>query len=387
MKNRFIITALIVVMLALAACTPPVTPSSFTPAAASALPANSPAPLASPTQAAAPALVTPPTAVPTQAAATPTPLLLTPTPRPLKIGYAGDASPEAVAAIQQAAQDFGWETEFGQGNGSAEETILNLAQNGAQVIVTWGQPMQAATLNAARQFPRIYFIGVDQSGTDLPPHVLLLDGAAAREDQAGFLAGMAAGFATQVKRVVVIGDPGSAAGLKYRNGFLHGVRYTCPRCRVDNIDAPDLADTAGAADTAAKYKLYGVDVFFAAAGQAGDAALARVAQAGAKVIGSGSDVYVTLFGNGAAPGAGNVLTSVYLDPAAALYTALIQYHAGAPLLGAQPLSAANGAVRLAPYRDAARLLPLDQQDLAAMLTRLADGSFETGIDPLTGEER
>ena len=375
------------VMLASAACTPPAATPGFTPMAASAPPASSPASPASATPAATPTLVTPPTAIPTQAPATSTPILSTPTPRPLKIGYAGDFSPEAIAAIQRAAEDFGWETELGTGNGSIEGTISDLAQNGAQVIVTLGEPMQAATLSVARKFPDSYFIGMYQSGTDLPAKVLLLDGATAREDQAGFQAGMAAGFVTQVKRVAVIGDPKSAGGLKYRNGFLHGVRYTCPRCRVDNIDVLNHADTADAADKAAKYKLFGVDVFFAAADRAGDAALLKVAQAGAKVIGSGSDVYATLFENGATPGAENVLTSAYIDPAAALYTALTQYHAGAPLLGAQPLSAANGAVRLAPYRDVAIFSPLDQQALATMLMRLADGSFETGIDPLTGEER
>ncbi len=56
--------------------------------------------------------------------------------------------------------------------------------------------------------------------------------------------------------------------------------------------------------------------------------------------------------------------------------------------GVQPLSAANQAVMLAPYRDKTGVLtPLDQQDIANALTRLGQGALDTGIDPVTGEER
>jgi basic membrane protein A and related proteins len=379
--------------LALATCaTPSVTPVPGTP-----LPANLPTvPAAAPTIAATVAQPTTSAVASTMAALpTSTPVPLTPTPHPLIIGYAGAPPPAAakleaaVAAIQQAAKDFGWEITLGMANGSIEGTVSDLvAQQGAQVVVTLGQPMQAATLTAARKYPDVYFIGLYQTGTDLPANVLLLDDTAPREDQAGFLAGMAAGLATHVQRVAVIGDPTSPAGLRYRNGFLHGVRYTCPRCRLDNIDLLNADDTAGAVETAGRYRLYGVDVFFAAAGDAGDAALVKVTQAGAWGIGSGRDVVATVFNGGATAGADKILTSVYIDPAAAVSNALTLYHAGTPLTGTQSLSAATGALILAPVRLAAGgLSPLDQHDLATMLSHLADGTFDTGIDPVTGAER
>jgi len=139
---------------------------------------------------------------------------------------------------------------------------------------------------------------------------------------------------------------------------------------------------------AGRYHAYGVDVFFAAAGDAADAALVKVTQAGAWGIGSGRDVMAPLFSGGTAAGADHVLASVYLDGAAALANALTLYHAGTPLTGTQSLSAANGALVVAPGPDTAGgLSSLDRQDLAAMMSQLADGTFDTGIDPATGQER
>jgi len=270
---------------------------------------------------------------------------------------------------------------------AAPAAVRAAAQAGTAVIVADGPELEAEARSAASQFPAIYFICLQLNGSGLPPNVLAL-GATPREDQAGFLAGMAAGFVTKATRVAVIGDPTSAAGLRYRNGFLHGVRYTCAKCRLDNIDVRNASDVAGTVDTAAKYALYGVDVFFAAAGDAGDAALVKVTQAGAWGIGSGRDVVAPLFNGGSAAGADKILTSVYLDPAAALSNALTLYHAGTPLTGTQSLSAATGALIFAPdHGSTGGLSALDRHDLATMVTQLADGSFDTGIDPATGEER
>ena len=262
-----------------------------------------------------------------------------------------------------------------------------LAQAGAAVLVVDDTALAAETSRVAGEFPQVYFICLNLSESGAAPNLLALGGAA-REDQAGFVAGMAAGYVTEAKRVSVIGDPQSAVGRRYRNGFLHGVRYTCPKCRVDNLDVLNLNDTANVVDLAAKYSLYGVDVFSAAAGEAGNAALVKVAQAGAWVIGSGGDIYETQFDGGSAAGADHVLTSVYLNPASAVLSALQQYRAGTPPAGVQPLSAANGAIALAPYREETGVIsPLDQQDIADALTRLGLGTLDTGIDPETGEER
>jgi basic membrane lipoprotein Med (substrate-binding protein (PBP1-ABC) superfamily) len=156
---------------------------------------------------------------------------------------------------------------------------------------------------------------------------------------------------------------------------------------VQYIDVIDVENGgAQASQTAALYASISSDVFFGAAGRAGQEALQAAAQKGAWVIGSGGDLYTTVFENGATPGADNVMTSVYFDAGAAVYNALVQYRAGTPPAGPQPFSATTGAISLAPYRTDA-LNALDQQDLATALARLADGSLDTGIDPATGQEK
>jgi basic membrane protein A len=381
--------------LALAACasvraTPTTVP--LPPASSPTLAATT---VVAPTATAA-ATATPPrrataTVAPPSATATPVPptaTLLPPTAAPTQVVLLAASGAPAEALFQNikvAVQDFGWQAEWKQNPRPSE--LRAAAQAGIAVIVVADSALEAEARTAAGEFPKSYFICLHLGDTGGLPNLLALGGTA-REDQAGFVAGLAAGFVTQTKRVAVIGDPLSVVGLKYRNGFLHGVRYTCPACKMDTLDVLNLKDTANVIDLAAKYRLYGADVFFAAAGEAGNAGLVKVSQAGAWVIGSGGDIYMTQFAGGATAGADHVLTSVYLNPALAVLNALAQYHAGAPLTGVQALSAANQAIVLAPYREKTGVLSqLDQQDIATILTRLSQGSLETGIDPLTGEER
>jgi len=331
-----------------------------------------------------PSISVTPTASATSAPAATVEATATP-PTSVRVAYISpSAKTDSVqATVERAAQDFGWKAIETQD--AAPDSIRALAQSGVAVIVAENADLSAL----AREFPSVYFISVQQkSGEAAPANLLALGGSSSRADQAGFIAGAVAGFATQTQTVTVIGDPNSIEGRNYRNGFLHGVRYTCPKCRVLNIDVMDLNDGAEPSATAAKYVILDSDVFFAAAGEAGDQALVAAAQAGAWVIGSGGDVYQTRFGGGASAGAEKVLTSVYFDPGAAVYQALAAFHAGQPLTSAQPFSAANGAIHLAPYRDPQGVLStLDQRDIATALAQLADGSLDTGIDPATGEER
>jgi basic membrane protein A and related proteins len=386
MKLRLLqILAIAALTLSLAACaSPSPTPA---PVAATVPPTATRMP---PTATQASTATPVPTAsqVPPTATPAPTDTLVPPTPAPTLVVLLAPSGAPAEALFQNikgAVQDLGW-----QANWKPDPTLPDLravAQAGAAVVVVTDRALEAEAPAVAGEFPKTYFICLHLSETGAAPNLLALGGAT-REDQAGFMAGAMAGYVTEAKRVAVIGDPQSATGRKYRNGFLHGVRYTCPKCQVDNLDVLNLDDTTNVVDLAHKYKLYGVDVFFAAAGDAGNAALVKVAQAGAWVIGSGGDIYQTQFAEGSTAGADHVLTSVYLNPSLAVLNALTQYQAGTPLAGVQPLSAASQAVVLAPYREQTGVLTqLDQQDITTILTRLSQGALETGIDPVSGEER
>ncbi len=277
--------------------------------------------------------------------------------------------------------EFGWEAQ--QVQADAPNVVETAAQAGASVIVLDGPQLSEQALIIVGRYPQTYFIALHPVAGDLPANLVAF--TEARTDQAAFLAGMAAGFATAKKYVVVIGDPTTSEGLKSTNGFLHGARYACPKCRVETVAV--TGDLEKDKASVVIYANSGADVFFAAAGVP-DELMLRATESEAWVIGWGGDVYMTAFESGNHPGAGRVLTSVFLDPSTALYTALTAYHAGAPLTGAHPPSAANGAVGIALYRSPSDALsPFDKQAIETALNQLADGSLDPGIDPVTGEEK
>ena len=344
---------------------------------------TTPAPTLTPILRVTPGPTTPP---PPTVGATPT-LEPSATPVVQVVGYAatGEGTAGVRTALDAAAQAHGWQVQAGS-------DVAALAQAGALLVVADGAELEAATRAAASANPAVYFIGLNQAGTDPAlPNLLTLGGPNLREDQAGFAAGLIAGYVTEVQAVTAIANTATATGLKYRNGFLHGVRYSCTRCQVNFIDLADESATQYAADQARFAAINTSDVVFAAAGAAGWAGLRAAAEAGVWVIGGGGDAYAAAFDNGNTAGAEWLVTSVYFDPAAAavtgLNTALEAFAAGTPLTGAQPYSVANGAVVVLPPRVGPEVYSeLDQQDVQAALALLADGSLETGVDPVTGNE-
>ncbi|HMK09911.1 MAG TPA: hypothetical protein VK449_12855 [Anaerolineales bacterium] len=58
------------------------------------------------------------------------------------------------------------------------------------------------------------------------------------EDEAGFLMGAAAGLATGTGLVGVVG---AGQGEAWREGFEEGLRYSCPKCRLDTLAEPSQA--------------------------------------------------------------------------------------------------------------------------------------------------
>jgi basic membrane lipoprotein Med (substrate-binding protein (PBP1-ABC) superfamily) len=337
---------------------------------------------------ATPGILAPSATLPSSPTLTPVAPTLVATAPPALIGYiaTGEGTPGVRAAVEAAAQANGWEVRLApEPTGDA---LRALVAEGLNVLVADGAEFEAVAREAAAGDAGLYVVGVGQTGSEGElPNWLTLGGPNSREDQLGFMAGVVTGYLTEGQVVTAIANPTTVVGLKYRNGYLHGVRYACSRCRVDFIDLADESATAFAGERAALNAQLSSDVVFAPNGAVGAAGLRAGAQAGAWVVGAGDDPFASAFENGAAPGADRVVTSAYFDAGAAVQAALTGYAAGAPPTGAQPLSAANGAVALIPYRVSEDVLnELDRQEIAAALARLADGSLDTGINPLTGNE-
>jgi basic membrane protein A len=293
------------------------------------------------------------------------------------VSVLADESSPVRAQVQSFAAVNGWT--FVPAPVSAE-SLREQAQAGVEVIVIAEPGLGPAIAEVAGEHPQSYFIALHAQVAEPPGNVLALGGPGDRIDQAGFLAGLVAGHATETERVAVFSDTTTPTGLKYRNGFLAGVRYACPQCQRDIIDMAGSEATEFAGGEGAKVAALGADVVFAAAGQAGEAALVAAAQNGAWVIGSPSS---------AVRPAEKTLTQVLMGSAPALAAALAHYRDGQPRAGVEPLSLANGSLGLEPFSPAADLVlsPLDRQEIEATIRKLADGSLETGVDPVTGEEK
>lgn len=130
--------------------------------------------------------------------------------------------------------------------------------------------------------PDVQFVIIDCNefgdSADLPANVSCID---AENGQVGFVAGAAAGLATESGRVGFIGGVESPVIHAMRDGFRAGVSYVAPATEIDVVylsgfTPPSLIDMSGwrspaLAELAAEY-LYstGVDVVFHAAGASGD---------------------------------------------------------------------------------------------------------------------
>ena len=311
-----------------------------------------------------------------------------PTPPPHRVGViapggdAGDYSPPALVleALQFFKSQYGWTVESGD-----LPDLERLAASGAQIVVTVNTGLSVQ--NVAARHPEVEFVVVDEAELEDLPNILAIGGETSREDQAGFIAGVLAGLATQELSVGVLADPTDPIGRMYLNGFIHGVRYSCPDCTITDqaISESQVREEAQAA-ARELFNRVSLDVAFAQPGQAGEAALHWLAQQQIWVIGAGGDIFLRSFKTGALPGSDRVLTSVVFRPDLALLDVLPALAAGQPVEGPIPYTLTSGLIAFAPSR-VDLLSPAGHTFLDRALSLVASGELDTGVDPITGEER
>ena len=152
---------------------------------------------------------------------------------------------------------------------------------------------------------------------------------------------------------------------------------------IDSFTAPDRGQSA-----AEQFIGEGADVLFGGGGQTGNGAILYAAQQGASVIGVDQDQYFTVFGGGDTPGAENIVTSAVKRVDEGVYLmieALVEGGEEFPGGGIFIGNVNNGAVSVAPPHDAD--VPQEVIDeVDGVLEGLANGTYVTGVDPVTGEQ-
>lgn len=253
---------------------------------------------------------------------------------------------------------------------SAEQSLQAVrvyAQRGIDHIILIGFLNEPVVKSAAVEFPETRFTLID--GFVEAPNVRAV---LFREDEAAFLAGIAAGLKTRTGTVGFIGGMPIPPVRRFGCGFLQGVTHANPQATVLRTylgDRPAVFRDRDLGREAAERQLAeGADVIFAAAGFAGLGALDAVAEAGK--LGIGVDVNQ----DGYKPG--HVLTSAVKRVDTAVYRALTDLHNDAWTGGVQRLGIAEGGVGWTVDAHNRALVADIQEQVDAVKTAVADGTLE-----------
>ncbi len=269
------------------------------------------------------------------------------------------------------------------------------------IIVTVGFNLTADTVAAAHTNPTIHFVGVDQSPvcvdeTGAPDATFACKGDAKTlvpnytslyfaEDQAGYLAGIVAAYASKNGSIGAIGGTTLCAPcVRYIQGYELGAKSVKSDIKVstayvtNDFSAAAFNDPAGGKTFAQTFiTAHGVDVLFQVAGKTGNGVLEAACTAGIDGIGVDVDQWVSI----GAPNNSCIITSAEKHVESAVNQAIVAI-AGSGLAGGDVLyNAANDGIGVSPFHDAASMFgPEVQTALDTALAGMKAGTLKTCPD-------
>ena len=253
--------------------------------------------------------------------------------------------------------------------------IADFGDAGYDIIVTVGAGIADETVSAAKKYPDVYFIGVQQS-LDRGAAPGNLAALVFHEEESGFLAGAAAALTTRTRHVAAVCEADFIDSIhRYCEGFQAGARYVDPEIRVAvtyRSGPQELLFRDGEWGRAAAIQelAEGADVVFAVGEETAEAALAAAATGGALVIGAETDVYA-----GLPEIRPQLVTSATLDFRSGLLTLLRE-----TVEGRFPAGDYQGRVGLAPFHDfEARMAPDSMKKLQGIAADLESGAIHIDI--------
>ncbi len=269
------------------------------------------------------------------------------------------------------------------------------------IIVTVGFNLTNDTVAAAHANPTIHFVGVDQSPvcvdeTGAPDATFACKGDAKTlvpnytslyfaEDQAGYLAGIVAAYASKNGSVGAIGGTTLCAPcVRYIQGYELGAKSVKSDIKVstayvtNDFSAAAFNDPAGGKTFAQTFiKANGVDVLFQVAGKTGNGVLEAACQAGIDGIGVDVDQWVSI----GAPNNSCIITSAEKHVESAVKQAIVGIAADNLAAGDVLFNAANDGIGVSPFHDAASMFgPEVQTALDTALAGMKAGTLKTCPD-------
>ncbi|GHH86462.1 BMP family lipoprotein [Streptomyces capitiformicae] len=269
------------------------------------------------------------------------------------VGGKGDQSfnDAAYAGLEQAKKEFGYETQDiepteGETDSDKEQRLVSLAKQGYNPVVGVGYAYATAVKAAAEQYPDTTFGIVDDSTVQLDNVADLVFS----EEQASYLAGVAAAKATKTNTVGFVGGVDIPLIHKFQAGFEQGVKDTNSKAEVltqyltqtaeeGGFSSPDKGKTAAEGQIEKK-----ADVVYAAAGLSGQGVIEAAAANKIWAIGVDSDQYRQ---EALAKYKDSILTSATKDVAKAVYNLAKSVEDGNPGTGIVRGDLKTGEVGLA----------------------------------------
>lgn len=289
----------------------------------------------------------------------------------------------AFEGMEAAAECFGFDTSFIETASEADyaKNIATSVDGDPDLVVTVGFLLATDTLAAAEDNPEIGFIGVDQFQPEFPDNYV---GVQFREDEGGCLAGVAAGLLTESNVVgVVAGREDVPPVVRYVNAYEACAKKVNPDVNVLSIYNEAFNTPDKGASDAQQFLGEGADVIFGAGGPTGSGGVVEATTQGAWGIGVDQDEYFSTFDGGNAAGADRLATSAIKRVDLSVFDNIVRKLKDDFSGGLFVLTAENGGITYAPPHDAD--VPQEVLDqLEETRKALAAGTYEIGVDPITG---
>jgi len=153
------------------------------------------------------------------------------------IGGRGDKSfnDAAYQGLEKAKQDFGIEFEvIDPGDGADRESALRklASKNDIGLVFAVGFIFTEDITTVAKDFPNKKFGCIDYTvnpDNEIPNNLTALE---FKENEGSFLVGAIAGLLTKTNKVGFLGGMESSLIKKFENGYVQGVNYVNPDCKV-----------------------------------------------------------------------------------------------------------------------------------------------------------
>ncbi|MFE1201783.1 BMP family protein [Streptomyces sp. NPDC058762] len=301
------------------------------------------------------------------------------------VGGKGDQSfnDAAYAGLEKAKKEFGYKTADieptdGETDADKEQRLTSLAKQGYNPVIGVGFAYGPAMKAVAAKYPDTTFGIVDSvvEGKNVASLVFA-------ENEASYLAGVAAAKATKTKTVGFVGGVNVPLIHKFQAGYEQGVKDTDPKIKVisqyltqtaeeGGFSSPDKGKAAAEGQIEKK-----ADVVYAAAGLSGQGVIEAAAKAKIWAIGVDSDQYKQ---EALAAYKDSILTSALKDIEGAVFALAKSVEDGKPLSGTHTFDLKSDGVGLSDSNPKFAEVPGAKEAVEKAKAGIVDGSIKVASE-------